>query len=98
MVVARRSRQFGMRIFSRWQEQPRKTARTVSVLVRSVRRFGHHPIAALPGTIAPPAGPAAPVRDEANVAIAIRICAFHDTFLVERVTMLACSAKHCGSQ
>jgi hypothetical protein len=64
------------------QEEPFEVGRGDSFLFRSFAPPGCQAgIPALPGTVAALVEPAALVRHEANAAIAVRVCTFHDTSL-----------------
>jgi hypothetical protein len=63
------------------KEEPFEVGRGNPFFFRSFPPPGHAGIPALFGAVAPLVEPAALVRHEANAAIAIRICAFHDNSL-----------------
>jgi hypothetical protein len=90
------------RILNRLQEKPLEVGRSALPLVWPFWQISHEGVAAILWTIAPFAEPTAPMRDQANTATAIRVWAFHDTFLVRfLMTGIAISAspgKHCVSQ
>jgi hypothetical protein len=89
-------------ILNRLQEEPLEVGRSALLLVWPFWQISHDGIAAIPWTVAPLAEPPAPMGDQANTAIAIRIWAFHDTFLARfLMTGVAISAfpgKHSVSQ
>src|SRR5262249_12323019 len=80
------------------QEEPFEIGFGNPFFFRLVLPSGHESFAALPGTVAAFVEPAALIRDEANTAIAIRICAFHDTFQVHLLTPAIPSVTHLVSQ
>jgi hypothetical protein len=68
-------------ILNRLQEQPLEVGRSTLLLAWPFWQISHEGIAAIPWTIASLAEPSAPMGNQANTAIAIRIWAFHETFL-----------------
>jgi len=70
--------------------------------VRPFWRRGHECVAAFSATVEPFAKPPTTIRDEADAAIAIVVCAFHDTFLIrfwpEGFAILVCPEKQRLSQ
>jgi len=84
------------------KEEPFEVGRGNSCLFRSFPPPQHAGIPALPGTVTSLVEPTALVRHEANAAIAIRVCTFHDTLLGAMVEgdqgRLACSGMHSLSQ
>ena len=84
------------------KEEPFEVGRGNPFLFRALLPPHHAGVAALPGTVAPLVEPAALVRHEANAAIAVRVCTFHDTSLGAMVEgdqgLLACSGMHSLSQ
>jgi hypothetical protein len=69
-------------LLNRLQEKPLEVGRGAQLLSRLFRQISWEGIAAIPRTVPLLAEPAASIGDEPNTAIAIWICAFHDTFLL----------------